>query len=542
VDSLRIASQASGARARSRAACARVGVAIALLASTAAANGRFPRAQRLIQDQGNPDVLALYGTYGLLVTRDAGASWRHVCEAATGAYTGEDPLLEIMADARIVLRSDAGLARSDASFCSYDEVLGSARDALQDITRDSAGPNGLLALSSTLGDDGALVSSLSSSIDGGETFTPLGTVPPDVLQLGLTVDVAANLPELIYVSGFDGAGRGKLAKSTDRGRSFVGFTIPGLAMAVAPYIAAVSALDTDRVFVRTDEVQRANDFEASDTASDSLYFTPDGGETWHRVLNERGKLMGFALSPDERWVLAGYGDPALAATFVEPGDLGLYRVALEDLVASPDAPPWQRIYAPGVTCLRWTEHGLFACVAQAQNGFEVGRALDASFSLADEAPFEALLRLPEVRPLECAAASDGAACLGEGDNGWLATCGVLRAQCSLDAGEGAPGNPGEPGQGVPGAIAALPGATPPSSDAASTGMGAVASSAGSPEDAAERGASDGSDGPRQPGDAGPGRTASGSCSVAHARGACDGHASVGWLFVLLLATRRRARR
>src|SRR5688572_11351755 len=173
-------------RARSKIA-ALSALACALVASTAAANGRFPRAQRLIQDHANPDVIALYGTYGVLVTRDAGASWRHVCEAATGAYAGEDPLLEIMADERIVLRTDTGLSRSDASLCSYETVLGSSAAALEDITRDSENPNGILALTTALGDDGIFVSSLSSSTDGGLTFTPLASVPPDILELGLTL-------------------------------------------------------------------------------------------------------------------------------------------------------------------------------------------------------------------------------------------------------------------------------------------------------------------------------------------------------------------
>jgi hypothetical protein len=531
----------SGTGARGRAACILGGLAFALVASTAAANGRFPRAQRLIQDQQNPDVMALYGTYGLLVTRDAGASWRHVCEAATGTYAGEDSLLEIMADERIVLRTDTGLARSDASFCGYDAVLGSASQVLQDITRDSASPNGLLGLSTSLGADGVFVSSLSSSTDGGGTFTPLGNVPPDVLELGLTLDVAANRPELIYLSGFDDQGRGKLARSTNRGQSFVGFTITGLGVAAPPYIAAVSALDPDRVFVRTDEFSRAeNDFEARETADDSLYFTPDGGQTWHLALNKRGKLYGFALSPDERWVLAGFGDPVLPAIFVEPGDLGLYRVALEDLVASPDAPPWERIYDRGVTCLRWTEHGLYACVAQDQSGFEMGRALDASFSLADTAPFEGLLKLPEVRPLECPAESAAAACLTEEVTGWRATCNVLRAPCSLDASEG---DPAEPGRADPGATSGPPGdSTVPPTDSSSSGTGGASSSSPSAEGAASGGASDSNangEGPRQPSNDGP-RAASGSCSsVPHRRGTADGRPSAWWLFAPLVLTVRR---
>jgi photosystem II stability/assembly factor-like uncharacterized protein len=520
-------------------------LALALLASPAAANGRFPRAQRLIQAGANPAVMALYGTYGLLVTRDAGASWRHVCETATGTYSGEDSLLEIMADERIVVRTDAGLARSDTSFCSYAAVLGSPSDALQDITRDSASPNGLLGLTTALRDDGVFVSSLSSSTDGGETFTLLGSVPPDVLRSGLTLDVAANLPERIYISGFDELGHGKLARSTDRGHSFVGFEISGLGVAVPPYIAAVSAIDADRVFVRTDELQRSDDFEARETANDALYFTPDGGETWHRVLNERGRLLGFSLSPDEHWVLAGYGDPALAATFVEPDDLGLYRVALEDLVASPDAPPWERIYDRGVTCLRWTENALFVCVAQDQNGFEVGRASDAGFSLADTAPFEALLRLPEVRPLECPAASAGAACLLEGGNGWLTTCNVLRAQCSLDAGESEPGEPGprDPAAGATTSDAPGGSTLPPRDSTSASGMGGAASSAPSTEGAAGRGASDANssgEDPGQPGDDRPPRATSGSCSsIAHPQGAANAHSSAWWLVALLLAAGRR---
>src|SRR5882672_5915377 len=58
------------------------------VASTAVANGRFPRAQRLVQSSETSDVLALYGTYGLIVTHDGGMTWRHVCEAATGTYAG----------------------------------------------------------------------------------------------------------------------------------------------------------------------------------------------------------------------------------------------------------------------------------------------------------------------------------------------------------------------------------------------------------------------------------------------------------------------
>jgi hypothetical protein len=526
-------------RERARFVAALGGLALAVLASAAAANGRFPRAQRLIQDQESPELMALYGTYGLLVTRDAGASWRHVCEGATGTYAGEDSLLEIMAEERIVLRTETGLSRSDASLCSYTTVLGSTADVLQDITRDSQSRNGLLSLTTALGAGGVFVSSLSASTDGGLTFTPLASVAPDVLELGLTLDVAANQPELIYVSGLDSLGQGKLARSDDRGQSFVGFQITGLGISAPPYIAAISANNPDMVFVRTDEYSRAG-FEGRETADDSLYFTPDGGQTWHLSLNKRGKLYGFALSPDEQWVLAGFGDPVLPAIFVEPDEIGLYRVALEDLVASPDAPPWERIYDRGVTCLRWTEDALFACVVQDESGFEVGRAPDASFSLGDAAPFESLLRLPEVRPLECPAESAGAACLTEEVTGWQATCSVLRAQCSLDGSQGGSSGTGQtgPGGASTGGTTNGSAAAPPAS---SSGMGGASSSPS--ESAGAAGASSSSEGSGQPGDAEPARAASGSCSAVVATGTAAGHISVWTPFaLLLLAARRRVQR
>jgi hypothetical protein len=88
-----------------------------LSAPSAFANGRFPRAQRLIESATDTNLLALYGTYGLVVTTDAGKSWSHVCEAATGTYTGEDPLLEILPDGKIVANAQAALVRSGKSWC-----------------------------------------------------------------------------------------------------------------------------------------------------------------------------------------------------------------------------------------------------------------------------------------------------------------------------------------------------------------------------------------------------------------------------------------
>ena len=74
---------------------------LVLASGYANANGRFPRAQRLLEDPRDPGRLVLGATYGLLVTADRGASWRYVCEAAYGERDlSVDALTALSAKAR----------------------------------------------------------------------------------------------------------------------------------------------------------------------------------------------------------------------------------------------------------------------------------------------------------------------------------------------------------------------------------------------------------------------------------------------------------
>src|SRR6188474_1551389 len=116
------------------------------LTALASANGRFPRAQRLVQDAQQPERLALYGTYGLLTTIDAGQSWQYICEGATGPFSGEAPLLELLPQGRLVLSSETGLQTSAFPACDWQPLLEPMLPSVvQDITRDAADPSGLWA-------------------------------------------------------------------------------------------------------------------------------------------------------------------------------------------------------------------------------------------------------------------------------------------------------------------------------------------------------------------------------------------------------------
>jgi hypothetical protein len=100
-----------------------------------------------------------------------------------------------------------------------------------------------------------------------------------------------------------------------------------------------------------------------------------------------------------------------------------------------------------VTCLRWTERGLYGCLAQAEQGFELGLADDAEFSLDVAQPFTPLLDLRRVLPLSCGADTSAAACASDPNYGWPLVCDKLGADCNYE--DGASGAGGEPGQPAP---------------------------------------------------------------------------------------------
>ena len=416
--------------------------ALAVLSLTtsqvALANGRFPRAQRLVEDVGDASRLAIYGTYGLLTTSDAGKTWQHVCEAATGPFAGEAPLLEVLPEGKLVLSSETGLRGSSFPACDWQSVLAPEQpNSVQDITRDPADDQALWALLSEPDVTVGFRSALSHSTDIGATWSESVLVPGDVLGQGVTIDAAPSRPGRLYLSGLDAEKNGVLARSDDAGQTWTAFPIPGASSDELPYLAAIDARDPDRIFLRTDALK---DYQGELQPDDAFLFSADGGASFTRVLSRRAKLLGFALSPDGETLLLGYGDPVLYAYTVESEQVGLYRLRTADLLADPAgaANALEQIFAGSVTCLRWTVHGLYGCFAQAEQGFEAGRANDAEFSLDDAKPFSALLDLRAVRPLSCAASSSAGVCLGDANVGWPFVCTKLGAPCA--AGAAAPGS------------------------------------------------------------------------------------------------------
>jgi photosystem II stability/assembly factor-like uncharacterized protein len=505
---------------------------VCLVAATALGNGRFPRAQRLVESEKDPNLLALYGTYGLIVSSDAGADWNHVCEAATGTYTGEDPLLELLPDGKILARTEVALVKSEDSWCNWGTVRDGVANQVQDITRGPSSPMTVLALVGVNDLNTGYTSMFTQSTDGGSTWSTEAKLP--LITRALTLDVAPSNPQRVVISGLDASRAGRLLVSDNGGQNWLGKAIPGTDSVSAPYLAAISKNDPNRIFVRTDGYK---DINGIDTAADALLITLDGGATWATAIEKNAKLFGFALSPDESTLLVGYGDPVVAATYVEPLDLGIYRADTAAVLADPAnaAALFEKIFDASVTCLRWTTSGLFACTSQDERGFEVGKAPNAAFTLADTNPFTSLLSLPKVRPLPCSAGTDGYACYSDPTNGFASVCGVFKASCdasapppSVGGGGGSPDASVGPSSG---------GATNPSSGGSGGGGGVAGSGAGGATPM-------GGGGPGPAGSAGgpapSGEPASSSSCGCRAVGA-ESRTSVGALLVAIAALVRRRR-
>jgi hypothetical protein len=400
-------------------ACA-IGLLFVASESTALANGRFPRAQRLLEDNGEPERLVLAATYGLLVTSNRGAEWRHVCELGYAFSIDEkDPLVEIPPDGSLLVTSAHSLNRSSAPFCSFEPVLGGpGTETVVDYALDPSNRSRVVALFMQSADGGTL-NELYESLDAGRTFSPLGMpLPQAEVAFSVTVDVAPSEPDRIYVSA---VGRGvpeAIVRSDDRGASWTTNALE-LAPDEHAYIAAVHPTNPDALYVRTD--LWALDAENVLTASDALFYSDDGGVSFRELHRAAGKLLGFALSRDASELVIGYGDPVDSTRLVDPSALGLYRASTRDHV-------FTKIYDGSVSCLTWTHNGLYACTSQAERGFALGFADNADFDLASAEPFTPLLDLETVSgPLECPEGSSAAVCR----ESWPATCALFE---SCDAG------------------------------------------------------------------------------------------------------------
>jgi photosystem II stability/assembly factor-like uncharacterized protein len=411
-------------------------LAVTLLAAStpARANGRFPRADQLVQVPGRPGALWLRATFGLLYSADAGQSWDWVCERAVGFTGQEDPALGVLPDGTVLAGLGAGLSTSRDGGCSWafdalpsatvtgDPGAADAGDGalplpVTDVSVRAAAPSTAVALAwepqpVTATTPGYRTRFFATS-DGGASWVAYGAgLDPSVL--GLTLDVAPSDPHRLYASGIrPGQQRSAaLFVSTDDGATWTERPVPfDTRSGQGLYIAAVDPNDADLVYLRT-----------SGATSSRLLVTRDAGATFEKPF-AGGPMLGFALTPDGTTIYLGGLDDGL---WVGPSDTLVFE-------RRSDLP---------LQCLLHTADALYACSSDLAGGFTVGASTDGGYT------FSPRLFLSSVRgPLACDAASATAACASD----WPTTAqrlgidGVGGGSANGSNGAGASGAPGSPG-------------------------------------------------------------------------------------------------
>jgi hypothetical protein len=371
--------------------------------SSARANGRFPRAERLIEDPRDPNHLILGATYGLVTTADRGGNWYYICEAAFSGlqqYVG-DPIVDLGSSGAMIVDVQSSIEVSSDDGCTWSQALGGEGVYVPDYSVARTGNGDILAVFSAT-EDGSVGAHLADSTDGGKSFQTMGTPLP--VGSAFTIDVAPSDASLLYVSALTKTNAAVLLASSDRGATWTSKTIP-IGKDELPYIAAIDPADPRKIFLRTSSTNHDNGVPMS---NDALFVSADGGDSWREVFRMDAEMLGFALSPDGATVLVGYGDAMDADLLADPTVLGLYRASTSDF-------SFARLSTTSTTCLAWTKSGIYACTSHIETGYAL--AFAPASSGPDPAKLAPLLYLGDVRGPACCGAAQ-AVCA----DSWATAC------------------------------------------------------------------------------------------------------------------------
>lgn len=300
--------------------------AIALSTSPAAGNGRFPATVNIRFHPTDPDFFLVPATFGLLVTKDGGASFQWVCELAIG-YTGTyDPDYVIAANGDIYATTFDGLRVSHDQGCSWQPV-GAPLDADKFISQIERGPDGRIWAATSSGGDNNMV----YVSDDGQTFRGVlgqSDYPrPKVIDTTWWLSVVTTPADVdrVYVSGYypDSPTRAVLRrKSTADDGLWEDIPLTDVNFGEASpffYLVGVSPTNPDILFGRAVAVVAP--------LGDALYRSEDGGEHWTKVLEFQQTMNAFAFLDDGQTVIAGSTRPCAGEP--ESTDKGCVRISTQ---------------------------------------------------------------------------------------------------------------------------------------------------------------------------------------------------------------------
>jgi len=265
-------------------------LALVCITRDARANGRFPLAQAFESVPGSDGATVfLRTTFGILVSRDAGASWQWICERALGYDGSWDPPIAVTRDGRLWVGLERGLVSTIDGGCTVETAGDLDGEQVKDLTVDPKGET-LWALTGAPEKAGAI---WRRSATNGK-WQRMGAMPANINPM--TIEIAPSRPSRIYVTGQPyGTVRGWLWRSDDGGKTITG-AANELEHSGPFFIAAVDPKDPNRVLLRH-----------LHTTGSTVLVTADAGKTFKEVLSMDSAMFGFAKSPDGATYFAGSG-------------------------------------------------------------------------------------------------------------------------------------------------------------------------------------------------------------------------------------------
>lgn len=360
-------------------------------AGIAGANGRPPATNGVYLHPADPDTVLVRSTFGLLVSHDAGCTFRWVCERAIG-YGGEfDPKYAIATDGTMFATTFTGLRVSRDGGCTWvtatAELPDGAPGRIAGIWIDALdiAPTGDVWVATA---ESAGMNNVYRSTDNGITFAPRGLSSATVWWK--SIEVARSNPARIYVTGYQVApeARAFLQRSDDTGAAWTEKPLsPAMMFGSTPLVllAGVDPANPDHVLLTS--------VGANPPAGDRLYRSTDGGDTFTEVLATTDPVRDVVFRASGAVLVA-----TLAGGTFEAQGTGAFTRLGAPPPTSPDLAP------PQLSCLAERAGGeLIGCGTNWQPDYmAVGRA-------TNPLAFEKLFRFVELAgPLACPAGTPAA--------------------------------------------------------------------------------------------------------------------------------------
>jgi len=353
----------------------RLAAALAALAVTTAAgaNGRFPAAQHVVIGPGAAsDVIALRVTFGLILSRDGGATWRWMCEEGmffpyVPAMNFDAPI-EVAARGSVVFGYEVGIRYTDDG-CKADDVRAARMHTFFDLTSTPRGDT-LFAIEGGQGVPNAVYRGDGDTMEFARLGAGVANVEFD------TIEVAPSSASRLYVTGRDVNTFLPLLYRSDDGGATLTLLAPTTTPADSWWVSGVDPRAPDTLFLR-----------APSGLTTELRRSRDGGRSFQRVATSDDPMLGFALSDDGRTVWYGSING------------GLHR-------SDDGGDTFRQVNPLPVLCLRQHADVLWACSDWVSHDFALGRSRD------NGATFEPVLRFNDrtrfLGPPVCERRSEGA--------------------------------------------------------------------------------------------------------------------------------------